>query len=123
MAIVAGIVAVGALVIATAGAAAPALAIASGGVIGGMSAGTITTFTSIAYISGAVAVNSAAVAGTIYFSSSKTNDPYARPGQKKQGRERKEKKKNDNWKQNPNKKAKPLPKHTPGRDHRKYIER
>ncbi len=49
------------------------------------------------------------------------NDPYARPNQKKQGRERKEKKKNNgNWKPNPNKKPAPLPKHTPGKDHRKY---
>lgn len=49
------------------------------------------------------------------------NDPYARPGQKKQGRESKEKKKeSDDWKGNPNKKP-PLPKqHTPGKDHRKY---
>ncbi len=47
-------------------------------------------------------------------------DPYARPGQKKQGREPKEKKKKGDWKPNPNKKPKPLPKHTPGREHRKY---
>ena len=48
-------------------------------------------------------------------------DPYKRPGQKKQGRERKEEKKKSNkWKPNPNKRVKPLPKHTPGRDHRKY---
>ncbi len=46
------------------------------------------------------------------------NDINARPGQKKQGREMKEKKKNENWKQrNP---PKPLKSHTPGRDHRKY---
>lgn len=48
-------------------------------------------------------------------------DPYARPNQKKQGRERKEKKRaNDNWKSNPNKKPAPLKKHTPGRGHSKY---
>ena len=48
-------------------------------------------------------------------------DPFARPGQKKQGRERKEKKKGaDNWNPNPNKRPKPLPHHTPGRDHQKY---
>lgn len=48
-------------------------------------------------------------------------NPFARPGQKKQGRERKEKKKGaDNWNPNPNKRPKPLPHHTPGRDHQKY---
>ena len=48
-------------------------------------------------------------------------DSFARPGQKKQGRERKEKKKGaDNWNPNPNKRPKPLPHHTPGRDHQKY---
>ena len=48
-------------------------------------------------------------------------DPFARPGQKKQGRERKEKKRGeDNWNPNPNKRPKPLPHHTPGRDHQKY---
>ena len=48
-------------------------------------------------------------------------DPFARPGQKKQGRERKENKKGaDNWNPNPNKRPKPLPHHTPGRDHQKY---
>ena len=53
----------------------------------------------------------------------KTNDPdpYARPGQKKQNRERKNKaRKKKGWKQNPNKKPAPPKKHTPGRDHRKY---
>lgn len=48
-------------------------------------------------------------------------DPYARPNQKRQGRERKEqKRKNPNWEGNPNKRTKPLPKHTPGKAHRKY---
>ena len=50
----------------------------------------------------------------------KPHDPYARPNQKKQERERKEKKKGDDWIPNPNKKPKPPKKHTPGRDHRKY---
>ncbi len=50
-------------------------------------------------------------------SKSKDSDPYARPGQKKQGRERKTKaRKSDNWK--PRSKPKPPKKHTPGRDHR-----
>ena len=51
----------------------------------------------------------------------KTNeaDPYARPGQKKQGRERKNKaRQSKDWK--PRSTPKPLKKHTPGRDHRKY---
>ena len=40
------------------------------------------------------------------------NDPYARPNQKKQGRERKEKKKqSNNWNSNPNKRVNP-PKNT-----------
>ena len=48
-------------------------------------------------------------------------DPYKRPGQKKQGRENKEKKKRSgSWEGNKNKRQKPLPKHTPGREHRKY---
>ena len=47
-------------------------------------------------------------------------DPYARPNQKKQGREVKEKKRKTNWKPNPNKTPAPPKKHTPGRDHRKY---
>ncbi len=47
-------------------------------------------------------------------------NPYARPGQKKQGRENREKKKKENWRGNPNKRKKPLKKHTPGKTHRKY---
>ena len=46
-------------------------------------------------------------------------DPYSRPGQKKQGRERKNKaRRDDNWV--PRSKPKPQKKHTPGRGHRKY---
>jgi RHS repeat-associated protein len=46
-------------------------------------------------------------------------DPYARPGQKKQGRENKEKK---GWKSQSNKRDGPSKpkKHTPGKGHRKY---
>ena len=45
-------------------------------------------------------------------------DPYARPGQKKQGRERKNKaRKSKDWK--PRSNPKPPKKHTPGRGHRK----
>jgi RHS repeat-associated protein len=50
-------------------------------------------------------------------------DPYARPGQKQQGREKKNKnRKKEDFKPNPNKKQKPQPKHTPGKDHRKYFK-
>ena len=59
---------------------------------------------------------------TAVFKEEDDNDPYRRPNQKKQGRERKEKKKKSgkDWKPNPNKKIKPPKKHTPGRDHRKF---
>ena len=49
-------------------------------------------------------------------------DPYARPGQKKQGRESKEKKRNDDWKGNPNKRPQPPKKSTPGKSHQKYPQ-
>ena len=52
---------------------------------------------------------------------SRTNDadPFARPGQKKQGRERKSKARSkEGWK--PRSNPKPLKKHTPGKAHRKY---
>ena len=51
-------------------------------------------------------------------------DPFRRPGQKKQGRERKTKaRKNPDWVQRNGKRGgpKPLPKHTPGKAHRKYF--
>ncbi len=68
-----------------------------------------------------VIAGTAAVATAVVAVAKRVNDPFARPGQKKQGRENKEKKKeNNNWKPNPNKKPAPLKKHTPGRDHRKY---
>lgn len=52
-------------------------------------------------------------------SSSSEADPYARPGQKKQGRERKNKaRKHKDWK--PRSNPKPPKKHTPGRGHRKF---
>ena len=51
-------------------------------------------------------------------------DPNRRPGQKKQGRENKGKSRTkDNWKPRNNRRdgsPRPLPKHTPGREHRKY---
>lgn len=62
----------------------------------------------------------AAVVTTIYIASK--SDPYARPGQKKQGRELKEKKKQKGWDENRSGKRRRSPpkKHTPGKDHRKY---
>lgn len=56
---------------------------------------------------------------TITFSKNKEDpDPYGRAGQKKQGRERKNKaRQHDNWK--PKSKPRPLKKHKPARDHRK----
>ena len=52
----------------------------------------------------------------------KDPDPYARPGQKKQNREVKEKKrKKDNFKSRSGKRRiQPPKKHTPGREHQKY---
>lgn len=56
--------------------------------------------------------------GSLYYAKNDP-DPYARPGQKKQGRERKNKaRKKDNWK--PRSKPKVPKKHTPGRDHQKW---
>ncbi|MCL1806599.1 MAG: hypothetical protein FWG31_02735 [Oscillospiraceae bacterium] len=52
-------------------------------------------------------------------------DPYARPGQKKQGREKKEKKKeNPEWKPRGGKRqVTPPKKHTPSKDHQKYPQK
>jgi uncharacterized protein RhaS with RHS repeats len=52
-----------------------------------------------------------------YFERSKF-DPNSRPGQKKQGRELKEKKKDKDW--NPRNPPRPPKSHTPGKTHRKY---
>ena len=61
-----------------------------------------------------------AVVAVVLFAKSTNPDPYARPGQKKQGRERKSKaRKRDDWK--PRSNPRPPKKHTPGRGHRKYI--
>lgn len=73
---------------------------------------------------GVVAVTTVVVVGVSVYNSTKnpsnnSSDPYARPGQKKQGRERKNKaRKGSNWK--PRSNPKPPKKHTPGREHRKY---
>ena len=129
VAIVAGVTAVAAFVVATGGVG--AMAVAGGGVVLG---GAITSTTAMAVsvsaaavsVSAAVCAKSASQYANLSQAKAKTKekydpDPYGRAGQKKQGRERKEKKKeNGKWKGNPNKKAQPLKKHTPGRDHRKY---
>lgn len=73
-------------------------------------------------IVGTVAIATVTMVGVIVYTSTvRKNGPdsYARPGQKKQGREHKNKaRKNKNWKPRPT--PKPPKKHTPGRDHRKY---
>ena len=60
----------------------------------------------------------------ISFSKDYNPDPYARPGQKKQGRERKEKKKGGgDWNPRNNRRNERPPKHhTPGREHQKYPQ-
>ena len=60
----------------------------------------------------------------VSFSKNYNPDPYARPGQKKQGRERKEKKKGGgNWNPRNNRRNEKPPKHhTPGKDHQKYPQ-
>ena len=79
-------------------------------------------------IIGTVAVTSIAVAGIVYAKgrSKEDVDPYARPGQKKQGRENKNKsRQNENFKSRNNKRnGKPAePKHhTPGKVHQKYNQ-
>lgn len=75
---------------------------------------------------GWVVIGVVIVGGIVYTKvrSKKEVDPYGRAGQKKQGREVKNKsRRNDNFKNRNNKRnnkpAKPKP-HTPGREHRKY---
>ena len=65
-------------------------------------------------------VAAAVLVGALIIVFASTNpDPYARPNQKKQGRERKSKaRKSDKWK--PRSIPRPPKKHTPGREHRKY---
>ena len=65
------------------------------------------------------------VLSMLAFATTYDPDPYGRAGQKKQGRENKNKgRKDKNWKPRNNRRdGKPhqLPKHTPGREHRKFI--
>ena len=123
VAITACVVAVVAATVVTCGAAAPALAAVGFGVVSSISASTVATAANIAVA--ATIVSTAATytysqmeSGSLYYDKN-DSDPYARPGQKKQGRERKNKaRKKDNWK--PRSKPKVPKKHTPGRDHRKW---
>ena len=104
---------IGAVVMAAGGTAAMATA-ATGAVV------TVGTAAAVTAGSAMVGVGMAAVAENYVLS--KNQDPYARPGQKKQGRERKEKKrKNGSYSgKNGKRRISPPNKHTPGNDHRKY---
>ena len=122
VAITAGVLAVGALAVATGGLATV--------VVAGSSSMLVATPTAVSAVEiamvastvacGGIAVHTAAALTEGSISKSKSeSDPYARPGQKKQGRERKNKaRQHDNWK--PRSKPKVPKKHTPGRDHRKW---
>ena len=66
-----------------------------------------------------VVVVGVSISDSVKSSTHSDPDPYARPGQKKQGRERKNKaRKSNEWKSRSN--PKPPKKHTPGRDHRRF---
>ena len=121
VAITAGAVAIGALIVATGGIAVVAVA---GGGTAFVASSTAVTAIGVATVTGKVAYGGIvfyATAATVeqYASNSKDKvDPYARPGQKKQGRERKNKaRRKDTWK--PKSKPKKPKKHTPGKDHRR----
>ncbi len=94
IAVTAAVVAAGALVVATGGLA--VAAVAGGGTMLAVTSVT-TTALGVAVTAGTVAVTSYAAAtiieSNIIYAKSKA-DPYARPGQKKQGRERKNKSRN-----------------------------
>ena len=103
-----------------------ALALAGGGYLASAGIfGVSNSWNPVGWIVlGAVAVTTVVVVGiniydSVKASSNGNSDPYARPGQKKQGRERKNKaRKSKDWE--PRSNAKPPKKHTPGREHRKY---
>ena len=103
------------------------IALAGGGYLATAgTAGVVNVWNPVGWvILGTLAVTTVVIVGFEIYDSIKSAsksseaDPYARPGQKKQGRERKTKaRKNDNWK--PRSNPKPPKKHTPGREHRKY---
>ena len=102
-----------------------ATATASGSVlVGTWGIGASNIWNPVGWVAiGVAVVVTVAVVGYAVYDSVKAekqeSDPYARPGQKKQGRERKNKaRQKDNWE--PRSNPKPPKKHTPGRDHRKY---
>ncbi len=121
-----------AIAVATAVVAVTALVVATGGLavaaVAGGATAVMATSASMAVASAGIAVCGIGLAGsvtaaTIELAKNYDPDPYGRPGQKKQGRENKEKKKKDNWTPRNNKRnGKPAePKHhTPGREHQKY---
>ena len=122
-ALIFGAVALGVAVVA-------AVTVATGGVGTAVAATMITTFAEVSAVTffsattvGVTAIAVGEAASAIEYTKEKDPDPYRRPGQKKQGRERKEKKRRDGWENRSNKPARPLPKHTPGKDHRKYGNR
>ena len=145
-AVIAGVVCIGALVVVSCGAAAPALALAGGGMIGGLgfSAGTVATATTVACWSGSIAVGSAAAAYSDKNSNvmykkkankgknknqSKTGDvdpndpdPFARPEQKGRDISKKNKSRTkDNFKSRSNlRRPKPPKSHGPRPDHKKF---
>ena len=116
------------------------LAIAGGGTIaagsgfslsalGGSILAGLGAITPVGWIVIGTVVITSAVVISVQYAKSKSKekskeevDPYARAGQKKQGRERKNKaRQSKNWK--PKSNPKMPKKHTPGRDHRKYNVR
>ena len=126
VALVAGVVAVGAVIVATGGLAAVAMA---GGGAAIAATSTASTALGVAAIAGEVCVASSAISVMVApieqsISLSYNPDPYARPNQKKQGRENKAKSRTKgNWQPRNNRRdgaPRPVHKHTPGRDHRKY---
>ena len=127
VAVVAGITAVCALAVATAGISVSAVAVAGGGMA--LSASTTSTSLAALGVAGASMVISAA---SVYFAkktkgnSSYDPDPYKRPDQKKQGREGKNKnREKENYKprnnRRDNKPAKPKH-HTPAKEHQKFPQ-
>ena len=102
------------------------LALAEGGYVAlSKAVGTLNLWNPLGwFILGTTSVVTVMVVGeeiydAVMTASNSDVDPYARPGQKKQGRERKNKaRQNKDWK--PRSTPKPPKKHTPGRGHRKF---
>ena len=109
------------LTIATAGIATPLIATTIGVAVSASATTLITSGFAIAFTGLGMATTACVgqvITDITVYSRTYDPDPYARPGQKKQGRERKSKaRQNKNWK--PRSKPKPLKKHTPSKVHRK----